>query len=88
MSKEIKEFIAEENINDEEFELINEYCKLRYASSVSQRKMSEKTGLAQSTIARLEKNLHSASLGNFIKILSVLGYHLEIKKNKKNNKKS
>ena len=63
-------------------EKLNEYCKLRYSSSISQRKMAEKTGLAQSTIARLERNLHSASLGNFIKILNVLGYHLEIKKDK------
>jgi len=85
MSKDVKEYVASESIGDEEFRLINEYCKLRYDSKISQRKVSELTGLAQSTIARLEKNLHSASLGNFIKILDTLNCHLEIKKNTKKN---
>lgn len=81
MSKEVKKNAVSENMSKEEIRLIAEYVKLRYDSKVSQRNMSDATGLAQSTVARLEKNLHSASLGNFIKILDVLGYHLEIKKN-------
>lgn len=71
--------ISFERIRDEELRLVNEYCKLRQDSNVSQRNISQATGLAQSTVARLEKNLHSASLGNFIKLLEVIGYHLEIK---------
>ena len=69
----------EEVIRDEEFELICKYIKLRYESNISQRELASRIGIAQSTIARMEKNMHSMSIGNFIKILSVLGYKLEIK---------
>ena len=71
--------VNEEVIKDEEFELICKYIKLRYESNISQRELANRIGIAQSTIARMEKNMHSMSLGNFIKILSVLGYKLEIK---------
>ena len=79
LDNKIKKFITEEEISEEEFNLICEYSKIRYNSKVSQRELAKQTGLSQSTIARLEKNLHSASLATFIKILKVLGYHLEIK---------
>jgi len=68
----------EANIKDEEFELICKYIQLRYKSNISQRELAKKIGIAQSTVARMEKNMHSMSLGNFIKILSVLGYKLDI----------
>ncbi len=70
--------IVEEKIKDEEFELICKYIKLRYESNISQRELAKRIGIAQSTVARMEKNMHSMSLGNFIKILSVLGYKLDI----------
>ncbi|MBQ8891468.1 MAG: helix-turn-helix transcriptional regulator [Bacilli bacterium] len=65
-------------INDEEFDLICKYVKIRYESKVSQRELAKKIGIAQSTIARMEKNIHSMSIGNFTKLLSALGYKLEI----------
>ena len=68
----------EELINDEEFDLICKYIKLRYESKLSQRDLAQRIGIAQSTIARMEKNMHSMSIGNFTKLLSVLGYKLEI----------
>jgi transcriptional regulator with XRE-family HTH domain len=68
----------EAKIKDEEFELICKYIQLRYKSNISQRELAKKIGIAQSTVARMEKNMHSMSLGNFIKILSVLGYKLDI----------
>ena len=68
----------EANIKDEEFELICKYIQLRYKSNISQRELAKKIRIAQSTVARMEKNMHSMSLGNFIKILSVLGYKLDI----------
>ena len=74
-----------EIINDEEFDLICEYIKIRYESKVSQRDLANKIGIAQSTIARMEKNLHSMSIGNFTKLLSVLGYKLEIIKKEEQN---
>ena len=71
-------------IIDAEFDLICEYIKLRNNSNMSQRDIAKKVGVAQSTIARMEKNLHSISLGIFVKILSELDSELKITK-KKNN---
>lgn len=67
-----------EIINDEEFDLICEYIKIRYKSNISQIALAKKVGIAQSTIARMEKNMHSMSIGNFTKLLDVLGYKLKI----------
>ena len=71
--------IKEEIINDEEFDLICKYIKIRYESNISQRELASRIGIAQSTIARMEKNMHSMSIGNFVKVLDALGYKLEIK---------
>ena len=72
-----------EIINEEEFDLICKYIKIRYESSISQRELAKKIGIAQSTIARMEKNMHSMSIGNFTKLLDVLGYKLDIVKKEK-----
>ena len=69
-----------EIINDQEFDLICEYKKIRYESDISQRELASRIGIAQSTIARMEKNMHSMSIGNFTKLLDALGYKLEIVK--------
>ena len=77
--------LNEEIINDEEFDLICKYIKIRYESNISQRELASRIGIAQSTIARMEKNMHSMSIGNFIKLLDVLGYKLEIVKKEDKN---
>ena len=74
--KDINEYV----IGDEEFDLICEYIKIRYESKLSQRDLAKKIGIAQSTIARLEKNMHSMSISNYTKLLDALGYKLEIVK--------
>lgn len=74
-----------ESINNEEFELICEYIKIRHESNMSQNDLAQKIGIAQSTIARMEKNMHSMSIGNFTKLLSVLGYKLKISKKEEKN---
>ena len=51
---------------------------MRYESNISQRELAKKIGIAQSTIARMENNMHSMSISNFTKILNALGYKLEI----------
>ena len=79
--KDINEYV----IGDEEFDLICEYIKIRYESKMSQRDLAKKIGIAQSTIARMEKNMHSMSISNFTKLLSALGYKLEIVKKEKTN---
>ncbi len=65
-----------------EFDLICEYIKLRNNSNMSQRDIAKKVGAAQSTIARMEKNLHYISLRIFVKILSALDCELKITKKK------
>ena len=79
--KDINEYV----IGDEEFDLICKYIKIRYESKMSQRDLASKIGIAQSTIARMEKNMHSMSISNFTKLLSALGYKLEIVKKKESN---
>ena len=67
-----------ELINDSEFDLICEYIKLRNESNISQSELAKRIGIARSTIARMERNLHSISLGTFIKLLEAMDYKLEI----------
>ena len=79
--KDINEYV----IRDEEFDLICKYIKIRYESKISQRELAKKIGIAQSTIARMEKNMHSMSISNFTKLLGALGYKLEIVEKEDNN---
>ena len=72
--------INKDVINNEEFDLICKYLKIRYESNLSQRELANRIGIAQSTIARMEKSMHSMLVGNFCKLLSALGYKLEIVK--------
>ena len=67
-----------EMISDEEFDLICKYIKLRNQSNISQSELARRVGIARSTIARMERNLHSISLSTFTKLLDALGYELEI----------
>ena len=77
--------INKDVINNEEFDLICKYLKIRYESNLSQRELANRIGIAQSTIARMEKNMHSMSISNFTKLLSALGYRLEIVEMEKAN---
>ena len=74
-----------EIINDDEFDLICKYVKLRNESNISQTELAKRVGIARSTIARMERNLHSISLGTFIKILEAMNYKLEIVKKEDKN---
>lgn len=85
--KNIKNEIKNEIINDNEFDLICEYIKLRNESNISQSELSRRVGIARSTVARMEKNLHSISLGTFTKLLEVMNYELQIVKKEDNNGK-
>ena len=72
-----------EMISDEEFDLICQYIKLRNESNISQSELAKRVGIARSTIARMERNLHSISLSTFTKLLDALGYKLDIVKKEK-----
>ena len=74
-----------EMIDDEEFDLICEYIKLRNELNISQSELARRVGIARSTIARMERNLHSISLGTFIKLLEAMNYKLEIVKKEGTN---
>ena len=67
-----------EIVSDEEFDLICKYIKLRNESNISQSELAKRVGIARSTVARMEKNLHSISLGTFTKLLEAMNYKLEI----------
>lgn len=77
--------IEKEIISNEEFDLICEYIKLRSESNISQSALARRVGIARSTIARMERNLHSISLGTFVKLLEAMNYKLEIVKKEKQN---
>ena len=79
--------INNEIINDNEFDLICEYIKLRNESNVSQSELARRIGIARSTIARMEKNLHSISLGTFTKLLEAMNYKLKIVQKEEENGK-
>ena len=76
-----------EMISDGEFDLICKYIKLRNESNISQSELAKRVGIARSTIARMERNLHSISLSTFTKLLGTIGYKLEIIKTEDKNEK-
>ena len=71
-----------------ERELIEMEIKAREGAQLSQRDLSEKTGIKQSAIARIEKRRCSPSASTLIRLLVPMGYTLRIvpindKKNEK-----
>ncbi|MBQ9181080.1 MAG: helix-turn-helix transcriptional regulator [Bacilli bacterium] len=77
--------MEKEIISNKEFALICEYIKLRNESNISQSELARRVGIARSTIARMERKLHSISLGTFVKLLEAMNYKLEITKKKDAN---
>jgi len=73
-----KEYIEKNTISEQEYELIMEIAKLRLDKNITQKELSNLTGIPQPNIARFEKNTHSASLTTTIKILNSLGYKLKV----------
>lgn len=64
----------------EEYRLIDEMVSIRKESEVTQGKLAEITGIKQQVISRIENKEHGTSLGTFCRLLSALGYKLEIVK--------
>ena len=62
-----------------------EIVKLRINKNITQKELSNITGIPQPNIARFEKNTHSSSLSTIIKILNSLDYELKIEKKKKSH---
>ena len=64
----------------EEYRLIGEMISLRKAKKVTQSELAQMTGSKQQVISRIEKKENSPSLRSYCKMLSALGYELQIVK--------
>lgn len=80
-----KEYIKNNTISEQEYNLIMEIVKLRINKNITQKELANITGIPQPNIARFEKNTHSSSLSTIIKILNSLDYELKIEKKKKSH---
>lgn len=69
-----------------EVDLIEATVKARKESNLSQRDLSEKTGMKQSAIARIEKMKVSPTVETLLHLLYPLGYTLKIVPLSKDNK--
>ena len=76
--KELHITDEEENVIEMEKELIRSMVAIREEQGLSQAELAEKSSIKQPAIARMEKNLHSISLGTFIRLLNAMNYKLEI----------
>lgn len=61
-----------------EEELIDNLIKLRKENKLTQRELSEKSGVMRETIARIETGISSPQVNTLIKILKPLGYTIKI----------
>lgn len=82
------------NITEEEEEeiklekdIIEATIEARKKSRLSQRELSNKTGIQQPAIARIEKNICSPKINTLIKILFPIGYTIKVVPLEKNKKK-
>lgn len=63
-----------------EYDLIKEAIKLRKEMNLTQKDISETTGMPQQEVSRMEKLGHSPTLKNFIKYLDAIGLDIKITK--------
>ena len=61
-----------------EMDIIEATIEARKNSKLSQRELSEKTGIKQPVIARIEKSKHSPNTSTLIKLLYAMGYTLKV----------
>ena len=68
----------EESIIDIEKALIAAVVEAREQNSLTQKELSQRCGVSQPVIARLERGTHSPQLNSMIRILQPLGYTLAV----------
>lgn len=85
--KELNTTTEEECIIEFEKELIRTLVEIREKQGLSQAELALKCNIKQSSIARMEKAIHSPQIDSLLKILVPLGYTLKIVPIKKQNKK-
>ena len=77
-SKALKFTIEEQKIIDLEYEIIKATIDIREKSKISQRLLSKITGIKQPAISKIEKHKNSPQLNTILKLLTPLGYTLEV----------
>ena len=70
----------EKNISNMEYELIEEFIKLRKEASLSQQDIADESKVIRTTIARIENKMNSPQVKTLLQILEPLGYTLKIEK--------
>ncbi|MBO6089191.1 MAG: helix-turn-helix transcriptional regulator [Lachnospiraceae bacterium] len=76
--KELNTTTEEECIIEFEKELIRTLVEIREKQGLSQAELALKCNIKQSSIARMEKSIHSPQIDSLLKILVPLGYTLKI----------
>ncbi len=66
-----------------EKEIIRAGVKARQKQNLSQRKLSELSGIPKTTIARIESNAVTPQVSTLIKYLNAIGYRIKIEPKKK-----
>ena len=73
------EFSQEEEIEMKlEMDIIRATIEARKKANLTQRELSEKSGIKQPSIAKIEKSVHSPQALTLIKLLYPLGYTLKV----------
>ena len=80
---------AEYDRLEEEFAFLDEFLKARSSAGMSQAEVAKKMGTTQSVVARLEsgRGKHSPSLATLRKYARALGYRIDLKLVKENQKR-
>lgn len=80
VKKEIEEDFSEEDFMEMELEkdLIRATIEARKKSNLTQRELSEKTGIIQSSIAKIESFARSPQAATLIRLLYPMGYTLKV----------
>lgn len=77
-SKVLKFTEEEQKMIDLEYEIIKYTIELRTKNNLTQRMLSKVTGIKQPAIAKIEGHKNSPQLNTLLKLLTPLGYTLEI----------
>lgn len=86
--KELEIDAAQEEEIKLEMDIIKATIEARKNSNLSQRELSEKTGIKQPAIARIEKHTCSPNTSTLIKLLYPMGYTIKVVPLEKTKKKN
>ena len=76
--KELEITPEEENVIELEKELIRTMVSIREEQGLSQAELAARCNVKQPVIARMEKAVHSPQIDSLLRVLTPLGYKLQI----------